>query len=117
MGFSAGGFLTRSVIANAGEEMPAFAAPIYPNMAAMTVPANAPPMFVAIAAGRFPAQAREGLAPGRKLPRGGQADRVPPDRQWRPRLRWAAPGTASEGWIELFHRWLGDRGFLAPAKP
>lgn len=53
MGFSAGGFLTRSVVENAGADMPAFAAPIYPNMKPMKVPDNAPPMFVAIAADDF----------------------------------------------------------------
>jgi acetyl esterase/lipase len=53
MGFSAGGFLTRSVVANAGTDMPAFAAPIYPNMRPMAVPDNAPPMFVAIASDDF----------------------------------------------------------------
>lgn len=53
MGFSAGGFLTRSVIEHGGADTPAFAAPIYPNMRPMAVPANAPPMFVAIAADDF----------------------------------------------------------------
>lgn len=53
MGFSAGGFLTRSVVEHAGADMPAFVAPIYPNMRPMTVPDNAPPMFVAIAADDF----------------------------------------------------------------
>ncbi|BEV01812.1 alpha/beta hydrolase [Novosphingobium olei] len=53
MGFSAGGFLTRSVVEHAGADMPAFVAPIYPNMRPMTVPDNAPPMFVGIAADDF----------------------------------------------------------------
>lgn len=41
MGFSAGGFLTRSLVERAGADRPDFAAPIYPNMAAIAVPADA----------------------------------------------------------------------------
>ena len=50
MGFSAGGFLTLSAALQlpAGER-PSFIAPIYPRMAAREVPADAPPMFVALA--------------------------------------------------------------------
>lgn len=116
MGFSAGGFLTRSVIGNAGEAMPAFAAPIYPNMAAMQVPANAPPMFVVIAADDFLLAREKGLplldsyrAAGKPiefhlLANGGHG------------FGLGRPGTASEGWIEQFHRWLGSIGMLRAAK-
>lgn len=54
MGFSAGGFLTLSAALDLpADERPAFIAPIYPNMAARSVPPNAPPMFVAIASDDF----------------------------------------------------------------
>lgn len=50
MGFSAGAMLTLSAaVSLPGAERPAFIAPIYPKMAARDVPADAPPMFVAIA--------------------------------------------------------------------
>lgn len=50
MGFSAGGFLTLSTaLALPDGERPDFIAPIYPNMVARPVPADAPPLFVAIA--------------------------------------------------------------------
>lgn len=50
VGFSAGARLTLATVKAAGAEvMPAFIAPIYPPMEAMDVPANAPPMFVAMA--------------------------------------------------------------------
>lgn len=114
MGFSAGGFLTRSVIEKGGAAMPAFAAPIYPNMAAMTVPANAPPMFVAIAADDFLLTRETGLplldsyrAAGKPiefhlLVNGGHG------------FGLGREGTASAGWIENFHRWLGSIGMLEP---
>jgi acetyl esterase/lipase len=112
MGFSAGGFLTRSVIEKAGAAMPAFAAPIYPNMAAMQVPANAPPMFVVIAADDFLLARETGLpllesyrAAGKGiefhlLANGGHG------------FGLGRAGTASEGWIAQFHRWLGSIGML-----
>lgn len=53
MGFSAGGFLTRSVVEHGGKDKPNFVAPIYPNMKPLNVPSDAPPMFVAIAADDF----------------------------------------------------------------
>ena len=53
MGFSAGGDLTRSVVSKGGSDAPDFAAPIYPSMAPLDVPADTPPMFVLIAADDF----------------------------------------------------------------
>lgn len=112
MGFSAGGFLTRSVVARGGADKPAFAAPIYPNMKPLDVPADAPPMFVTIAADDFLLRQSGGFglidsyrAAGRSiefhlLADGGHG------------FGLGKPGTASEGWIETFHRWLGTRGFL-----
>jgi acetyl esterase/lipase len=115
MGFSAGGFLTRSVVAQGGATMPAFAAPIYPNMSALAVPAGAPPMFVTIAADDFLLRGVEGFPlidsyrkAGREiefhlLANGGHG------------FGLGRPGTASAGWIEQFHRWLDSIGMLKPA--
>jgi acetyl esterase/lipase len=112
MGFSAGGFLTRSVVADGGADRPDFAAPIYPNMKPMKVPADAPPMFVTIAADDFLLQRAGGFglidsyrAAGRSiefhlLADGGHG------------FGLGKAGTASEGWIERFYTWLGSRGFL-----
>ncbi|MCR5872592.1 hypothetical protein LRS12_18950 [Sphingomonas sp. J344] len=116
MGFSAGGFLTRSVVENSGAAMPAFVAPIYPNMSAMTVPANAPPMFVLIAADDFLLTRETGLplldsyrAAGKPiefhlLANGGHG------------FGLGREGTASAGWIATFHRWLGAIGMLRAAE-
>ena len=114
MGFSAGGFLTRSVVEHGGADAPNFAAPIYPNMAAMTVPAKAPPLFVAIAADDFLLQRVEGLplvdsyrkAGGsiefHLLANGGHGFG----------LAQGTKGKASEEWITLLHRWMGVVGML-----
>lgn len=113
MGFSAGGFLARSVVERGGADMPDFVAPIYPNMAAMTVPADAPPMFVAIAADDFLLAGRKDLplldsyrAAGRSIElhlfsSGGHG------------FAAAAPGDPEEGWQDLMLRWMRTRGFLA----
>ncbi|MCB2065025.1 MAG: alpha/beta hydrolase [Erythrobacter sp.] len=112
MGFSAGGFLTRSVIEHGGDDAPDFAAPIYPNMAAMDVPANAPPMFVTIAADDFLLAPHQGFplvdsyrAAGRPiefhlLPSGGHG------------FGMGYPGTPTEGWAEVMLQWMRNSGVL-----
>jgi acetyl esterase/lipase len=50
VGFSAGAGTTMATTMQAPDTRPAFIAPIYGGMGAVTVPANAPPMFVALAA-------------------------------------------------------------------
>lgn len=116
MGFSAGGMLTRSIVSEAGSDMPAFVAPIYPRMLPMTVPDNAPPMFVAMASDDFLLARTNSF---------GLID------SWRAAKRpvefhllangghgfgYGRPGTASEGWLKTFHRWLETSGLLAPSK-
>lgn len=112
MGFSAGGFLTRSVIEQGGPDKPDFAAPIYPNMGPMKVPADAPPMFVAIAADDFLLARQQGLplldgyrAAGRSIEfhlfaRGGHG------------FADAGPGSPEEGWLDLMLRWMRTQGLL-----
>ncbi len=50
IGFSAGAMLTMTTTLSGGEAKPAFIASIYGGLAAVEVPADAPPLFVAIAA-------------------------------------------------------------------
>lgn len=114
MGFSAGGFLSRSVVEHGGADMPNFVAPIYPGMGPMQVPADAPPMFVAIAADDFllgmnpdMALLRDYRAAGRPiefhlLANGGHGFG----------LAYGTEGKASEDWIELLYRWMGVIGVL-----
>ncbi|ABD25233.1 Esterase/lipase-like protein [Novosphingobium aromaticivorans DSM 12444] len=116
MGFSAGGFLTRSVVERGGVDRPDFAAPIYPNMAAMTVPADAPPMFVAIAADDFLLARQQGVplldsyrAAGKSIEfhlfsAGGHGFGAGPD------------DSPEEGWMELMYRWMRTQGLLQTEK-
>ena len=116
MGFSAGGFLTRSVVEKGGADRPDFAAPIYPDMGAMTVPADAPPMFVAIAADDFLLARQKGLplldsyrAAGKSIEfhlfsSGGHGFGAGP------------AGSPEEGWLELMYRWMRTQGLLATEK-
>ena len=112
MGFSAGGFLTRSVIEHGEADAPNFAAPIYPNMAPMQVPSDAPPLFVTIAADDFLLAPHQGFplvdsyrAAGRPiefhlLTSGGHG------------FGLGYAGTPSERWADQLYRWMGDIGVL-----
>ncbi|PCD01909.1 esterase [Sphingomonas spermidinifaciens] len=116
MGFSAGGFLTRSVVAKGGADAPAFAAPIYPNMKPMDVPANAPPMFVTIAADDSLLGQAGGFGLVDSYRAAGKSIEFHLLADGGHGFGLGKPGTASEGWIEAFYRWLGARGFLKPAR-
>jgi acetyl esterase/lipase len=114
MGFSAGARMTVAVALQATPEtMPAFIAPIYPPMEGVTVPATAPPMFVALAAddplfGRAGYGLIDSWAQARKkvefhlFQRGGHG------------FGSGMTGTTSTGWLEQFHRWLDMNGLLKP---
>lgn len=116
IGFSAGAITALGVVQAAkGGEMPAFVAPIYGPMEPIAVPADAPPMFTALAA--------DDVLFGR-----GELGLVS---AWRRankpvELHYFAtgghgyglgtPGTDTANWIELFRTWLDTQGFLKGAK-
>lgn len=114
MGFSAGGFLTRTMVAQGGADVPAFAAPIYPNMGPLQVPANAPPMFVAIGQKDFLLK-----GPGFPLVDSYRAAGKPIDFHLfsddEHGFGTGARGKTSDGWLELLYQWLETRGFLSAA--
>jgi dienelactone hydrolase len=86
IGFSAGAMLTLATTLHGDDAKPAFIGLIYGPLSAVTPPADAPPMFIALAADDpFFANAR--LWPDRQLARGQAARRVPPVRARRPRVR------------------------------
>lgn len=114
MGFSAGGMLARSLATGDSASDLAFAAPIYPMMNPVEVPADAPPLFVVLAAddplfGKAP----HGLvdsweAAGKPVEfhlfaNGGHG------------FGTGEPGTAAEGWLNQFVRWLHATG-LEPSQ-
>ena len=110
VGFSAGAMLTLSTTLYAGDVKPAFIGVIYGPLSAVKVPANAPPMFVALAAddplfggGGF------GLIESWKTAKrpvefhlfeqGGHGFGMYPKE------------TTSTGWFEAFVSWLRMRGY------
>ena len=112
LGFSAGAITTLSVAMNATPQtMPAFIAPIYGPMSAVTVPAAAPPMFVAIAADD-PIFANRGYG----LIESWNSAKKPVEfhlyQKGSHGFGLGMPGTTTTGWIESFYRWLDMNGLL-----
>lgn len=112
MGFSAGGFLARSLIERGGNDMPAFIAPIYPNMAAVKAPENSPPIFVAIAQDDFLLLRERGFP----LVESYRAARKPVEfhlfSSGGHGFGIGVQDTATDGWMDLFYRWLASNGLL-----
>lgn len=114
MGFSAGGFLTLSTIEKGGADKPAFAAPIYPNMAAMAVPADAPPIFVAIAADDFLLKREKGLPLIDSYRAAGKPVEFHLFASGGHGFGLGVPGTPPAAWPKAFVRWLDAIGMLKP---
>lgn len=111
MGFSAGAGTTMAVTLQAPELKPAFIAPIYGSLATVQVPADAPPMFVVVAAddelfGKSDfGLIRSWQAAGRPVEfhlyqNGGHG------------FGLGNPGRTSTGWFPQFMLWLEVNGFL-----
>ena len=116
MGFSAGGFLTRGVVEKGGADRPDFAAPIYPNMGPMTVPADAPPMFVAIAADDFLLARQRGLPLIENYRSAGKSIEFHLFSAGGHGFGAGPAGSPEEGWLELLYRWMRTQGFLTTEK-
>jgi len=114
MGFSAGGFLTRTLLERAGADAPAFAAPIYPNMAAIKVPADAPPMFVAIAADDFLLKRVTGFPLVESYRAAGRPVEFHLFASGDHGFGTGIAGTPTEGWMNLYLNWLNGIGMLSP---
>jgi acetyl esterase/lipase len=114
VGFSAGAMLTMTTAVAGQDAKPAFIGDIYGPMAAMTVPADAPPLFAAVAAddplfgGGEMGLIKSWMTAKRPVElhlfeRGGHGFGMYPKE------------TTSTGWFEEFVRWLGMHGMLKPA--
>ncbi|HZV09337.1 MAG TPA: alpha/beta hydrolase fold domain-containing protein, partial [Novosphingobium sp.] len=112
MGFSAGGFLTRSLVARGGPDMPAFAAPIYPNMAAITVPPHAPPLFVAMAEDDFLLKRVSGFPLVESYHAAGQPVEFHLFASGGHGFGPGVAGTPTEGWMNLLLHWLRTSGLI-----
>jgi acetyl esterase/lipase len=115
MGFSAGAMTIMSVaLANQRDARPAFIAPIYGSLEAVTVPANPPPMFVALASndtlfwkggtGLIDSWGRAGGKVEFHLYQSGGHG-----------FGLGQPGTATVDWMNGFYRWLEINGLLGTA--
>jgi len=114
LGFSAGAMIGLDLIARAAvDARPAFLGTVYPSMAAIDVAADAPPLFVAMAADDqlFGTQgyglAEVWRAAGRSVElhvyaAGGHG------------FGMGAPGTTTTGLMPAFHAWLDCGGWLTP---
>ncbi|RZT08198.1 Acetyl esterase/lipase [Duganella sp. CF402] len=115
MGFSAGGYLTRSMVSKGGADVPAFAAPIYSKMGPLVVPDNAPPMFVAIGQKDFLLEGVEGFPLIDNYRKAGKPIEFHFFSDDEHGFGAGAKGKTSEGWLKLFYQWLEMGGFLAKA--
>ena len=115
VGFSAGAMLTLTTALAGQDAKPAFIGDIYGPVAALTVPADAPPLFVAVAADDpFFGNGETGIVKSwiaAKRPvelhlfeQGGHGFGMYPKE------------TTSTGWFEEFVRWLGMHGMLKPTR-
>jgi acetyl esterase/lipase len=113
VGFSAGAMLTLSTALYGQDARPAFIGDIYGPLAAVAVPADAPPLFIALAADDpFFANGGYGLIDSWK------AAKRPVEfhlfEQGGHGFGMYQKETTSTGWFDEFTRWLGMHGYLKP---
>ena len=111
IGFSAGAMLTMATTLTGGDARPAFIGNIYGPLTAVTVPADAPPMFVALAADD-PFFANNGFG----LIESWRTAKRPVEfhlfEQGGHGFGMYQKPTTSTGWFEEFSRWLDMHGLL-----
>lgn len=111
VGFSAGAMLTMATTLTAPDARPAFIGNIYGSLAPVTVPADAPPMFVALAADD-PLVANSGFG----LIEAWRTAHRPVEfhlyEQGGHGFGMYPKETTSTGWFDAFVRWVGMHGFL-----
>src|SRR5690606_3117185 len=114
IGFSAGAMLTMATTLTVEDAKPAFIGDIYGPLAPLDVPADAPPLFVAIAAD-------DGLFAGRGfgLVESWQAAGRPVEFHYYEQgghgFGMYPKPTTSTGWFEAFAAWMKMHGWLEPA--
>jgi len=115
VGFSAGAMLTLQTALHTKDARPAFIGIIYGPLEPVAVPADAPPMFVALAADD-PIFGGKGMG----LIQSWMAAKRPVEfhlyEQGGHGFGMYHKETTSTGWFDAFVRWLGMHGLLAPAR-
>jgi acetyl esterase/lipase len=113
VGFSAGAMLTMATAIAGEDAKPAFIGNIYGPLSPMTVPAEAPPLFIALAADD-PFFANGGFG----LVENWRAAKRPVEfhlyEQGGHGFGMYPKDTTSTGWFDAFVRWMGMHGYLAP---
>ena len=114
VGFSAGAMLTMTTALAGGDAKPAFLGDIYGPLGQVAVPADAPPLFVALAVDD-PLFANTGFG----LIESWRAAKRPVEfhyfEQGGHGFGMYPKETTSTGWFDAFVRWLGMHGMLARA--
>ena len=111
VGFSAGAMTTIATTLAVPETRPAFIAPIYGPMEAVDVPADAPPMFVVLAADdRLFANRGFGLIEAWQ--RAGRPVEFHLYQNGGHGFGLGNPGKTSLGWFDAFMRWMDLNGWL-----
>lgn len=113
-GFSAGAMLTMATALHGQDARPAFIANIYGPLAGVTVPADAPPLFVALAADD-PLFAKGGFDLVDRWRAAGRPVEFHLYEQGGHGFGMYDKPTTSTGWFDAFARWLGMHGYLKPA--
>ncbi len=113
VGFSAGAMLTLATTVSSDDAKPAFIGLIYGPLSPVTVPADAPPMFVALAADDpFFANGGYGLVDS------WRAAKRPVEfhlyEQGGHGFGMYQKTTTSTGWFDAYLRWIGMHGMLKP---
>ncbi len=112
VGFSAGAMLAMATALHGQDAKPAFVGDIYGPLAAVKVPADAPPLFIALAADD-PLFGNAGYG----LVDSWRAARRPVEfhlfEQGGHGFGMYQKTTTSTGWFDAFARWLGMHGYLA----
>ena len=110
VGFSAGAMTTLATTLSSPEADPAFIASIYGPLTAVEVPADAPPMFVALAADD-PLFAHSGFGLVEAWRAAGRPVEFHLYQNGGHGFGLGNPGKTSNGWFEVFMRWVEMNGF------
>ncbi len=115
LGFSAGAMLTMSTTLYGQDAKPAFIGTIYGPLWAVKVPADAPPLFIALAADDpFFGNAGYGLIDSWRS--AGRPVEFHLFEQGGHGFGMYQKSTTSTGWFDSYLRWLGMHGYLQPKR-
>ncbi len=116
MGFSAGAGTTMAATLQSTENKPAFIAPIYGSLRAVEVPADAPPMFVALAADD-PLFGKSDFGLITSWQKAARPVEFHLYQNGGHGFGLGNPPKTSTGWFPQFMLWMDSNGFLKGEKP